>query len=327
MKKTAFIFALWLFNAICFAQESASVFNFLKLPASAHITALGGKSISLIEDDASFIFQNPALASSVSDKTLNLNFLTFMQGSKNGSAAFVKTAGEASTWGIGAQFASYGSLKETTPSGEVVGEFSAIDLALSGTYSYLLSERWAGGVTAKMIYSGYGDYTALALAVDLGLNYYNPDNEFSCSFVAAHAGGQVKSFADTRERLPFDLVAGFSKKMLHAPIRITVTMNDLTRWNNKYYFNPEGKSKFGTILMNHFSLGVDLLASDNIYLSAGYNFRRANEMAIAGKSHGAGLSAGAGLILSRFKLSLAYAQYHVSTPSFSISLNYSLYNK
>ena len=115
--------------------------------------------------------------------------------------------------------------------------------------------------------------------------------------------------------------------MLHAPIRITVTMNDLTRWNNKYYFNPEGKSKFGTILMNHFSLGVDLLASDNIYLSAGYNFRRANEMAIAGKSHGAGLSAGAGLILSRFKLSLAYAQYHVSAPSFSISLNYSLYNK
>lgn len=324
MKKTSLTLVFWLFCMMITAQENASVFNFLRLPASAHITALGGKTISLIEDDASFIFQNPALASSVSDKTLNLNFLTYLQGSKTGSAAFVKTAGEASTWGVGAQFASYGSLKETTPSGEVIGEFSAIDLSVNATYAYLLSERWAGGVTAKIIYSGYGDYNACALAVDLGLNYYNPDKDFSFSIVAAQAGGQVKSFGDTRERLPFDLAVGFTKKMTHAPIRISVTMNDLTRWNSNYYFNPEGESKFGTILMNHFSFGVDLLASDNIYLSAGYNFRRANEMAVAGKSHGAGLSAGAGLQLNRFKIGLAYAQYHLSAPSFSISLNYSL---
>lgn len=324
MKKTALNLILWLFCSISSAQESASVFNFLKLPTSAHQTALGGKSISLIEDDASFIFQNPALASSVSDKTLNLNFMTFMQGSKNGSAAFVKTAGEASTWAVGTQFCSYGSMDETTSSGEVIGTFATIDLALNGTYSYLLSERWAGGVTAKVIYSGYGAYHAVALAVDLGLNYYHPEKDFSFSLVAAHAGGQIKSFGDTRERLPFDLVAGFTKKMNHAPIRFTVTMNDLTRWNKNYYFNPEGEEKFAQILMNHFCVGVDFLISDNVYLAAGYNFRRANEMAVAGRSRGAGLSAGAGLQLSRFKVNLAYAQFHLSAPSLAFSLSYSL---
>ena len=42
-----------------FGQESTSVFNFLNLPVSSHSTALGGRNISLIEDDISLISQNP----------------------------------------------------------------------------------------------------------------------------------------------------------------------------------------------------------------------------------------------------------------------------
>ena len=61
-----------LLAAASHAQESNSVFNFLEMPVSAHSTALGGRNISLIEDDASLVFSNPALLSSVSDKTLNL---------------------------------------------------------------------------------------------------------------------------------------------------------------------------------------------------------------------------------------------------------------
>lgn len=72
------ILALYiLLAAASHAQESNSVFNFLEMPVSAHSTALGGRNISLIEDDASLVFSNPALLSSVSDKTLNLNFMTF----------------------------------------------------------------------------------------------------------------------------------------------------------------------------------------------------------------------------------------------------------
>ena len=61
------------------AQENKSAFDFLNLPTSSHSMALGGKNISLIEDDASLVFQNPALMSSVSNKTLNFTFLTYMQ--------------------------------------------------------------------------------------------------------------------------------------------------------------------------------------------------------------------------------------------------------
>ena len=305
-------------------QESNSVFNFLTLPTSAHTTALGGKNISTIEDDASLIFQNPAMLACVSNNSINLNFMTYMRGSKTGSAAFVRTAGERGTWGVGTQFSGYGSMTETTETGEVLGEMKALDMAFSGMYSYNLSDRWVGGATGKLIYSNYAAYTSFAMAVDLGMNYYNEKNDFSFSAVAANLGGQVKAFGNEHERLPFNLQLGFTKGMGHAPLRFTVAMVDLTRWRSKDYYHVSKNPKGGSILMNHFNIGVDILPSDRFYIAAGYNFRRAYEMKAAGSSHAAGLSAGAGLSLKKFKLGLAYAKYHVSAPTFIFSTSYSL---
>lgn len=305
-------------------QESTSVFNFLNLPTSAHTTALGGRNISLIEDDASLIFQNPALLASVSNNSLNLNFMTYMRGSKTGSASFSRIAGERGTWGVGVQFVGYGNMKETLETGEELGNVRALDMAISGMYSYSLSERWVGAATGKIIYSKYADYTSCGLAVDLGLNYYDEEHDFSASAVAANLGGQVKAFGEDHERLPFNLQLGFTKSLGHAPIRFSVTMVDISRWSSKYYYHVSKKPKGGSILMNHFCVGVDIIPTKQFYVAAGFNFRRAYEMKAAGSSHAAGLSAGAGLNIKKFKLGLAYAKYHVSAPTLSVSLSYSL---
>lgn len=323
-KKKICLTYLLLWSVISSAQESNSVFNFLELPTSSHATALGGSNISLIEDDASLIFNNPALLTSVSDKSLNLNFMTYLQGSKVASAAFVKITGERSTFGATAQYAHYGSMKETTVSNEVIGTFSAMDMALSGMYAYTLSARWAGGATGKFIYSRYGDFSSVALAVDLGLNYYNEETDLSFSAVARNLGGQIKAFGDIHEKLPFSLQMGLTKGFAHAPFRVSVTLVDLTRWNRDYYFSPDKKRSTGKLLLNHVAAGVDFLPTDYLYLSLGYNLRKANEMQAAGSSHAAGLCAGAGIRLSRFQFGLAYAQYHLSAPSLIFNATYIL---
>ena len=294
------------------------------MPVSAHSTALGGRNISLIEDDASLVFSNPALLSSVSDKTLNLNFMTYLQGCNVGSAAFVKILGERSTMGVTAQYAHYGTMDEITADNVTVGSFSAMDMALSGMYAYNLNDRWAGGATGKFIYSKYGDYSSVALAVDLGVNYYNENTDFSLSAVARNLGGQVKAFGEIHEKLPFSMQIGFTKGFDHAPFRVSVTLVDLTRWDKDYYFASGEELSTGKMLMNHLAAGVDFLPTDYMYLSLGYNFRKANEMKAAGSSHAAGLCAGAGILLSRFGFGLAYAQYHLSAPSFVFNASYRL---
>ena len=304
------------------AQESGSVFNFLNLPVSSHSTALGGKNISLIEDDISLANQNPALLTGVSDKTVGFSFMTYMQGSNTGSAAYSQQVGSYGNWGVQAQFVSYGSVKETLPTSEVVGSFSPLDLCIGGQYSHLLSDRWAGGVTAKFIYSHYGAFSSCALAADLGLNYYHEESDFSFSVAARNLGGQVKSFGNQHDRLPIDLEMGFSQSLGHAPIRVSVTMVDMTRWTSDDYFTTSEKVKTGSIIINHFVLGAEWLITNNIYVGMGYNFRRAYEMTAAGSSHASGLSFGGGINLKRLKFGIAYAKYHVSAPTLAFSLSY-----
>lgn len=305
------------------AQEKSSSFNFLKLPVSAHAAALGGMNISLIDDDATLAFSNPALLASVSDKTINLNYMSYMKGSLVASAAFVKAIGERHTLGFNAQYVNYGSMDETDEAGNVTGSFSAKDFCLAGQYSYSLSERWVGGATARFIFSKYAEYSSFAVAFDLGLNYFDEEHDFSASITMRNVGAQIKRFDERTEHLPFDLDIGFSQSMAHAPIRFSVTLTDMTRWSSRYYFSESGKKcSFGRILFNHFVLGVDILPTKFLYISGGYNARRAYELKAAGSGKGAGWSFGGGLKLERFKLGLAYAKYHVAASSFLVNLSY-----
>ena len=70
------------------AQEG--VFNFLRLPFSAHVAAHGGNDISLIEDDVTLAFNNPALLINASDNTLHLNYMTYISDSKVAGAMYNK---------------------------------------------------------------------------------------------------------------------------------------------------------------------------------------------------------------------------------------------
>ena len=304
------------------AQESGSVFNFLNLPVSSHSTTLGGKNISLVEDDISLAMQNPALLTGVSDKTVGFSFMTYMQGCNTGAAAYSQQVGARGAWGVHAQFVGYGSTKETLVTGETVGQFKPLDLCIAGQYSHILSERWAGGVTGKFIYSHYGSYTSCALAADLGLNYYNEDWDFSFSVAARNLGGQIKSFGEKRDRLPVDLEMGITKSLGHAPIRVSLTMVDLTRWTSDDYFTTGEKVKAGSIFINHFVIGAEYIISEKFYVGLGYNFRRGYEMKAAGSSRAAGLSFGGGVNLKRLKFGIAYAKYHVSAPTLAFTLAY-----
>jgi hypothetical protein len=314
MKKTSFIIILTIMAIAARAQDSRTGYNFLKLPVSAHAAALGGDNISIIEDDESMIFNNPALLSSVSDKTINLNYMNYMSGANTASAAFNRIIKERASVAASAQFIDYGKMKEVDENNVQTGEFSAKDISIAGYFSYMLTDRIAGGITAKFVTSYIGDYNSIAMGVDLGLNYYDPDKEWSVSLVAKNLGGQLKAYDDQYDRMPIDVQLGASKRFAHMPFRISATLVDLNHLDYKF--------------INHLVAGADIIISPTIWVGIGYNFRRANEMKITetdgSSSHGAGLSFGAGINLERFKLNLAYGKYHVSSSSILINLAYSL---
>lgn len=316
--------------ATALAQEYASAFNTLRLPASSHAAALGGQNVTLIEDEPTAGWYNPALYANVSDLSAGLDFMTYAAGSTWMGAHFVKAFGERHTMAVGAQYMNYGKMDETDEAGNTLGQFSAKDIVIGAGYSYLLSDRWTGGANLKMMVSNLADYTALAAAIDVGVNYYDDENDLSVSASLQNIGTQLKAYHDgQRTHLPFTLALGFSKGMAHLPVRFHVTMTDVTRWKSSYYVLPENKDKdksdkvgFGKIALNHFVLGLDILPTDYLYLSVGYNFRRAYELKASGSSHLAGLSAGAGINVKHFKFGVSYAKYHQASNSIMVNVGY-----
>ena len=314
MKNSFFALLFAVFAITATAQESQAEYNFLRLPVSAHAAALGGENITIIEDDPALMFSNPALAASVNDKTIGLSYMNYMDGVNYMSASFNKILKEKATLAGGIQYVNYGKMKQTDENNVQSGEFSASDIAIDAIFSYQLSERIVGGITAKFIMSYIGSYSSMAAGIDLGVNYYDPDREWSISAVAKNLGGEVKAYDEEFGKMPLDLQVGVSKTFAALPVRLSATLVDLTHYN--YSFK------------NHIILGADVLLSQSLWIGAGYNFRRVEEMKISDgeseSSHGAGLSFGAGLNLERFKLNVAYGKYHVSSSSLVVNAAFSL---
>ena len=312
MKKCVFTLFLGLFSTILQAQDSQTEYNFLRLPISAHAAALGGNNITIIEDDPSLMFSNPALAASVSDMTVGLSYMNYMKGANYMGASFTKAMSDKATLAGGIQYMNYGKMKEVDENNVQLGEFNASEIAVEAIFSYELAKNLVGGITGKFITSYIGSYNSIAVGVDLGLNWYDPEHEWSVSAVAKNLGGQVKAYDDNFGKMPFDLQLGVSKTFAALPMRVSATLVDLTHFNYRF--------------INHLNLGAEVLLSESIWIGGGYNFRRANDMKIGvgddESSHGAGFSFGGGINLERFKLNLSYGKYHAASSSIMVNLAY-----
>lgn len=324
MKKILILAVFALFCTLTFAQESGSTLTMLTLPTSSHVAALGGENISAIDDQPGIAIHNPALLANTDVNLVGLQFMSYADEAKWMGAQYSHAFTERHTGVAFAHYMGYGSMTETDNAGNVIGSFSPKDILLGVGYSYLLSDNWSGGANLKMGYSKIAEYSSLALAVDLGINYVDFEKDLSVSMVMRNIGAQVKTFDGMVERVPFNLQAGFTKGLAHLPVKFNVTLTDLTRWKKSHYYCPEGeKMKFTKLALNHVVFGVEVKPTDYLYVAAGYNFRRANELKAAGSGHMAGLSVGAGLSLHKFKLGLTWARYHKSTNSLMGNVAYS----
>ena len=318
MKKAFIYIFIICYTTLLHAQDAGAAFQFLRLPASSHAVALGGDNTSIIEDDITLAFHNPALLANASGGTLSLNYMSYLQKTHVASAAYNTLIGNRSELAFGVHYLNFGSMKNTDTEGNIIGNFSAKDMALMAVYSFDFTDRLSGGVTGKFIYSNYEQIYSLALGVDLGLNYYNPDIMLSASLVARNLGGQVKTYDGTQEPIPFNLLIGISKEIEHAPIRLSLTLTDLDKWRAEDFYNKDDNS-WSSILLKHFIIGADIFPTHNTYISVGYNFLQHSELKSSTKRSLAGFSIGAGLQVNRIKAGVSYGKYHIAASSLMMS--------
>lgn len=302
------------FSTLSMAQnDSQTSYNFLRLPLSAHAAALGGDNITMTDDDVMMMFHNPALITGTSVGTLGLQYLNYMSGCNNVSAAYNMLVKEKWNIGIGIDYMGYGSIRHTDADNNDMGTYNASEMAFYGTLGYELASNLAGGISLKYVYGNISSYNSMAVAVDLGLNYYLPESEWSFGIAVKNLGGQIMAYDEKFEALPLDVQAGVSKRLTGSPVRLSATLSDLNHLDYKF--------------LNHLCLAAEFIISDEIYVGGGYNFRRADEMKVQEgteglSARGAGLSFGGGINLEKIKINLAYSKLHVSNASLIANLAY-----
>jgi hypothetical protein len=305
-----------------YAQVGDDGYAFLRFPTSSRVSALGGHSVSLVEADPSMVFHNPALLGGEMDGRMNVNYMNYIADVNVGSAVFTKAFRERSAFGVGATYMNYGRLKEMTVDNEQLGFFSVQDVGLHAFYSYDLSEKWRGGLSMKALYSTLADYNSFGLAVDAGLSYFNPESDLSIGIALKNIGAQLKSYYDERQRVPWDLQLGFTKRMAHAPIRFSTTAMYLNRWKFATIdrTSTAKEDRFLETALKHLVFGLEFLPSDNLWIGIGLNPKTKMDMKLSSGNALGGFSIGGGIKVSRFDIGAAIARYHPSATSLMVSI-------
>lgn len=314
------------------AQDGSTAYQYLNITSSARIYGLGGVNITAVEDELSVTDQNPALMGPEMDNQVLVDYMHYMDQSNFAGVRYAHAIGERGAWSAGIRYFGYGKMEGTDEFGNPIGSFSPSDINFSGAFSYDITDRLRGGIALKMLYSSYEQYSAFAVATDLGINYFDPDSELSLSAVVANLGGQLKRFNSTYDRLPIDVRLGVAKMFSGLPIRFSITAWNLTKWHLPFYETGDGlsdgdfkkKDKFASNLFRHLIFGVDFIPSERFFIALGYNYKSRTDMSTYKRSFISGFSLGAGINLRRFNASVALAQPHSGAMTMMLNLNLNL---
>ena len=341
MRRTVIIYIMFLVSISALGQTGGyGTYKFLNLPISARVTALGGNLISVKDNDLNVSLTNPSLLTDSMDNNVALSYINYFGGIKYGYAAYAKNVNKIGNFSAGVHYVDYGKFTRADEIGNTDGYFYSQDMSFNVAYERsILDSNLTVGATVKTIYSHLDTYSSWGSAVDIGATYVRPQSNFAIAYVIKNMGEQWKAYdPGNKEKLPFEMQIGISKKPKHVPLRISIIYENLQRWDLTYVdpanitVDPltgvtitQNKYKaFGDKLMRHVVVGGEFIITKNIFLRFGYNYRVRQELKIAEKRGADGFSFGFGFRVYKFHLSYGRAMYHLAGSTNNISLSFDI---
>ena len=316
-----------LINLLIFSHSKGQIggnnsFTFLNIPSNPAISALGGINISKTQRDPNAFLQNPALLDTSENNLLAVNFLPYLGGIKYSSVAFVKSF-KKQPFSIAIQNISYGDFQQTDAIGNILGKFSANDVAITLSHARRQGNITFGG-NLKFVNSVIENYRASAILLDFGGIFNHPKRDLAYGIVVKNIGIRLKSFTpNDNPDLPLDVQMGVTFKPKYMPIRFSFTAHHLYKYNITYLDKTIIKkdlsgniieSKINPIdnLGSHFVVGAELLLSKNFNILAGYNHLRNRELSQQNASGFSGFSVGFLFKTKIIDLSYSYSGYNTA---------------
>jgi hypothetical protein len=337
LRKQIFLFLIT-FCAVSYGQIGGKyTYQFLNLVTSPRQAALGGKTITIYDDDVNQVHFNPATINSEMDNHLALNYGNYFKEVSYGTASYAYTYDRhLQTFQAGVNYVNYGSFDGYDENGQSTASFSGSEIALSLGYAYTIPNTTLHiGTSAKLISSTLESYQSFGGAMDVGLLFIDEKNDVNWGLVIRNIGTQFTTYSEVREKLPLEIIFGVSQELENVPIRWHFSLENLQQWNIAFS-NPaqtqvsingnetNKKVSFLNNALRHTIFGVELFPKRAFNLRLGYNFRRAEELRILEQRNFSGVSVGFGLKLNKLKFNYSYSRYTLAgnTSLFGLTINF-----
>lgn len=337
MFKKHISFLIFLTSTFSFGQVGGkSVYQFLDLITSPRQAALGGKVITIFDEDVNQALFNPATINEKMDNHLSLNYGSLFGEVTYGTASYAYTFDRRTqTFHAGVNYVNYGDFAGYDENGMETASFSGSEIAISFGYAYNIpySDVYVGA-NAKLISSTLENYNSFGGAVDLGAIYVDDYSDINIALSIRNIGTQFTTYAGMNEKLPLEIVAGISQQLEHVPLRWHLTLENLQQWDVSFS-NParaEGNIDGGSTpekvgflnnAMRHVIVGAELFPEKAFNLRVGYNFRRGEELSIEEQRNFSGISLGFGMRFNKIKFDYSYSRYTLAgnTSLFGLTIN------
>lgn len=331
--------AYLLYSNTLFCQIGGiNAYEFLNLPASARLTALGGHLPSVHDEDITLAFSNPASLNDNMHNRVSFSHNFHFADIQNGYVAYGRNIKK---WDINTHFSiqymNYGDFKYADIIGNQEGTFGANETAFMIGASKKVAERITIGGNLKGVFSNLESYSSTGVLMDLGLNYAKDSSNFIMSFVIKNVGAELTTYAGERFGTPLDIQIGISKRLKYLPFRLSVIAHQLHRGNIRYD-DPNKKNEtdiFGNVIeektinntidniFRHLVFNGEFLLgkNENLRLRAGYSHLRRKELSLSTFRSLAGFSLGFGVKISAFKLDYGVGYHHTAGATNHISIS------
>lgn len=317
------------------------VYAFMNLPASSRQLAMGSNFISVVDNDVSLAWNNPAALNPRMHNHVFATYNNYVADINSGYFAYGRDFKKYGTFSFGLMYIDYGKFDGYTDAGLPTGTFNVQDQAFHLSWGKQWREKFRYGASIKYIYSIYESYVSNGLSTDISGIYDDTANMLTITAFARNIGFQAIPYGDTRRQpLPTEIAIAISKKLAHLPFRYNMVFHDLQTPDMRYTITQTGekdengnekehKMTMGDNILRHFTLGGEFNLSKNFVVRFGYNHMKRKEMTQEQKKGTSGFGWGLGFRISKFHISYGSASYFpgINGNQFSLLVNLSEFYK
>jgi hypothetical protein len=287
--------------------QSNAVYEFLTLPGSARLAAIGSHQPAILKADLTTISANPALLDSLAHEQLNASYMNYLAGIHMGIIGGAFSISDVGTFAAHLRYLNYGRISRTDVEGNTLGDFSPQDLALRLSGSRELFPQLQGGIQLNFIYQNYDRYSSIGLSVDAGLIYRFTSQKTVLGITFQNMGSQLTTFNGIREPLPFNIALGFAQQLKYLPMRLHVGFNQLQDWSMNTETNTD--IPLGDFLIRKLMIGSEWDLGEHVQARLGYQPSTNSMLNLDRRIDPAGLRAGIGIALRAFQFDVGYHSY------------------